>query len=57
MHYSPPGLETHVNFLRSQTTEFEGKIGNHPTERYAELRDAIDAIVKELVAALGRAKG
>jgi len=57
VRYSPPGLDTHVNYLRSQTADFDGKIGNHPEERYAELRAAIDAIVGELDAALGPAKG
>jgi hypothetical protein len=57
VRYSPPGLDTHVRYLASQTADFDGKIGNHPTERYAELRAAIDAIVRELDAALGQAKG
>jgi photosystem II stability/assembly factor-like uncharacterized protein len=57
VRYSPPGLDTHVRYLASQTADFDGKVGNHPTERYAELRAAIDAIVRELDAALGPAKG
>lgn len=57
VRYSPPGLDAHVNYLRSQTADYDGKIGNHPKERYAELRAAIDVIVKELDAALGPAKG
>ncbi|OYW09480.1 MAG: hypothetical protein B7X34_06680, partial [Acidobacteriia bacterium 12-62-4] len=57
VRYSPPGLDTHVRYLASQTADFDGKVGNHPTERYAELRAAIDAIVRDLDAALGPAKG
>ena len=57
VRYSPPGLDTHVRYLASQTADFDGKIGNHPTERYAELRAAIDAIVRELDVALGPARG
>lgn len=57
VRYSPPGLDTHVRYLASQTADFDGKVGNHPTERYAELRAAIDAIVKELDVALRPAKG
>ncbi len=57
VRYSPPGLDTHVRYLASQTADFDGKVGNHPTERYAELRAAIDAIVKEMDAALAPAKG
>jgi hypothetical protein len=53
VRYSPPGLETHVNYLRSQTDEYDGKIGNHPKERYAELRGQIDAIIAQLNAVLG----
>ncbi|WP_310474533.1 VPS10 domain-containing protein, partial [Sandarakinorhabdus sp.] len=55
VRYSPPGLESHVNYLRSQTADYDGKVGNHPKERYAQLRAAIDGIVKELEAAIGPA--
>lgn len=53
VRYSPPGLDTHVNYLRSQTAEYDGKIGNHPRERYIELRAAIDAIVQQLDRLIG----
>lgn len=46
VRHSPLGLDTHVNYLRTQTTDYDGKIGNHPAERYAELRAAIDVIVR-----------
>ena len=56
VRYSPPGLDTHVSYLRSQTSDYDGKIGNHPKERLAELRKLIDGIVTELDRAIGPAK-
>jgi hypothetical protein len=53
VRYSPPGLDTHVNYLRSQTDEYDGKIGNHPKERLIDLRKQIDAIVAELDRVIG----
>jgi photosystem II stability/assembly factor-like uncharacterized protein len=57
VRYSPPGLDTHVRYLASQTADFDGPVGNHPQERYTELRAAIDAIVRQLDALLGPARG
>lgn len=54
VRYSPPGLDTHVRYLRSQTDEYDGKIGNHPKERLAELRRQIDRIAAQLDKALGQ---
>ncbi|WP_353217623.1 hypothetical protein [Sandarakinorhabdus sp.] len=53
VRYSPPGLDNHVRYLRSQTDEYDGKIGNHPRERLADLRRQIDAVVARLDKALG----
>jgi len=55
VRYSPPGLDTHVNYLRSQTAEYDGKIGNHPRDRLAELRRAIDGIMAQLDQLIGPA--
>ncbi len=54
VRYSPPGLDTHVNYLRSQTDEYDGKIGNHPKERLIDLRKQIDTIVAELDRVIGQ---
>jgi hypothetical protein len=51
--YSPPGLDTHVNYLRSQTDEYDGQIGNHPKERLIGLRKQIDDVVAQLDRLLG----
>jgi hypothetical protein len=51
--YSPPGLDTHVTYLRSQTDGYDGKVGNHPAERYVELRKQIDDIIAQLEKLIG----
>ena len=56
VRYSPPGLDTHVTYLRSQTDGHDGKVGNHPKERYADLRARIDALIAELDKVLGPAQ-
>ncbi len=53
VRYSPPGLDTHVNYLRNQTDSYDGKIGNDPKARYADLRKQIDAVVAELDRVIG----
>jgi photosystem II stability/assembly factor-like uncharacterized protein len=53
VRYSPPGLDTHVNYLRSQTDEYDGQIGNHPKERLIGLRKQIDDVVAQLDRLLG----
>ena len=53
VRYSPPGLDTHVAYLRSQTDGHDGKIGNHPKERYQDLRQQIDAIIARLNPLIG----
>ena len=56
VRYSPPGLGTHVTYLRSQTDGYDGKVGNHPKERYVELRKQIDDIIAQLEKLLGPRK-
>jgi hypothetical protein len=56
VRYSPPGLDTHVNYLRSQTDGFDGKVSADPKQRYADLRKQIDAIVAELDRVIGPAR-
>ncbi|WP_164155682.1 VPS10 domain-containing protein [Sandarakinorhabdus rubra] len=56
VRYSPPGLDTHVTYLKSQTDGYDGKVGNHPKERYVELRRAIDEITGQLDRVLGPAQ-
>jgi photosystem II stability/assembly factor-like uncharacterized protein len=56
VRYSPPGLDSHVSYLRSQTDGHDGKLGNHTKERYADLRARIDALIAELDKVLGPAQ-
>lgn len=55
VRYSPPGLDTHVRYLQRQTDGHDGKVGNHPQERYLELRKEIDAIIADLNRVAGNA--
>jgi hypothetical protein len=56
VRYSPPGLDTHVSYLHSQTDGFDGKISNDPKQRYAVLRKQIDELVAQLDKVIGPAK-
>lgn len=53
VRYSPPGLDTHVSYLHSQTADFDGKVSADPKARYVELRRQIDEVVAQLDKLLG----
>ena len=53
VRYSPPGLDTQVSYLRSQTDGFDGRVSDDPIQRLAVLRPQIDAIIRQLEAVLG----
>ncbi len=48
VRYSPPGLQTHVSYLYSETNATDQKVGGDAIERYADLRKRIDAITAQL---------
>ncbi|WP_206362036.1 WD40/YVTN/BNR-like repeat-containing protein [Sphingomonas montana] len=53
IRYSKPALQTHVNYLYSQTGSTDQKVGADAIGRYAELRQKVDAIVADLDRLLG----
>jgi hypothetical protein len=53
VRYSAPGLQSHVTYLYSETTESDQKVGGDALDRYAELRKQIDAVTADLDRVLG----
>ena len=56
VRYSPPGLDTQVNYLLRQTGGWDGPINADQRARLAALRGTIDAIIAELDGVLGTAR-
>ena len=48
VRYSRPGLQAHIAYLYGMTTGADQRVGRDAVQRYAELRTALDAIVKQL---------
>ena len=53
VRYGKPGLQAHITYLASMTTNVDQKIGRDAIERYAVLRKELDAIRAEVDRALG----
>jgi photosystem II stability/assembly factor-like uncharacterized protein len=53
IRYSPPGLQTHIQYLAGMTARVDQKVGNQAPERYRFLRGELD----EITAAVNRILG
>ena len=48
VRYSRPGLQAHIAYLYGMTTGADQRVGRDAVQRYAELRSALDALVRQL---------
>jgi hypothetical protein len=53
VRYGKPGLQAHITYLASMTANTDQKVGRDAFQRYAVLRDELDAIRAELDRLLG----
>jgi photosystem II stability/assembly factor-like uncharacterized protein len=56
VRYGKPGLQAHINYLASMTSNIDQKIGRDAVERYAVLKKEFDAIKAEVDQLLGPAR-
>ncbi len=53
IRYGKPGLQAHISYLAGMTLRADQRIGQDAIERHAVLRKELDAVTRELDAALG----
>src|SRR2546426_11682376 len=57
VRYGKPGLQAHITYLASMTTNVDQKIGRDAIERYAVLKKELDELRAEVDRVLGPAAG
>lgn len=48
IRYSKPGLQSHIQYLYSETIGADQKVGHDAVERYRALRAQLDAVKKQI---------
>ncbi|HEU4996869.1 MAG TPA: hypothetical protein VFT29_18760 [Gemmatimonadaceae bacterium] len=54
IRYSTPGLQAHITYLYSLTSQAQQKVGRDAKERYVVLRKELDAIIAQTDSVLGK---